>query len=345
MNIFDLTREGLENYFCSAGEKKYRAGQVFKSLYRMTKIEDMTDISKQLRGKLEADFEYFIPQIERKLVSKKDFVVKYLFRMSDGEYAEGVVLGYKHGLSMCISTQVGCRMGCKFCASTVKGLKRNLTPGEMSGQIIAARQDLGERISNIVLMGSGEPFDNWENVLDFLKNATDADGLGIGARHITLSTCGLVNGIEKLAGCGMEVNLSISLHAAADETRKKIMPVAKSVSIDEILRAAADYTSRTGRRVTYEYSLINGVNDTESDALELVKILKGTLSHVNLIPVNEIAERDFKKSLRVKEFQKILTGGGVNATVRRTLGSDINASCGQLRNEYEAQRGGAVCSD
>lgn len=338
MNIYDLTKDELKNYFISIGEKSFRAEQVFKNLYKTVEIDGMTDLSKALRERLKSDFTQYIPQIERKLISKKDFVVKYLFKMSDGEYAEGVVMGYKHGLSMCISTQVGCRMGCKFCASTLHGLKRNLTTGEITGQILAALKDLDRRISNIVLMGSGEPFDNYENVIKFIQNATNPDGLGIGARHITVSTCGLTDGIYRLAKEEIPVNLSISLHAPTDELRKQIMPVAKAVPIDALIKAANDYYKNTGRRVTYEYSLIKGVNDSEKEALKLAQLLKNTGSHVNLIPVNEVKEREYKTSVNTGKFQKILTDNGINATVRRTLGQDINASCGQLRNQYE--RGG-----
>ena len=338
MNIYDLTKDELKNYFTSIGEKSFRADQVFKNLYKTVNIDDMTDLSKSLRERLKSDFTQYIPQIERKLTSKKDFVVKYLFKMDDGEYAEGVVMGYKHGLSMCISTQVGCRMGCKFCASTLNGLKRNLTAGEITGQILAALKDLESRISNIVLMGSGEPFDNYENVLKFIQNATHPDGLGIGARHITVSTCGLTDGIYRLSKEGLPINLSISLHAPNDGLRKQIMPVANAVAIDDLIKAANDYYTTTGRRVTYEYSLIKGVNDSENEARQLVRLLKNTGSHINLIPVNEVKEREYKTSLNTREFQKILTENGINATVRRTLGQDINASCGQLRNQYE--RGG-----
>ncbi|MBQ7718911.1 MAG: 23S rRNA (adenine(2503)-C(2))-methyltransferase RlmN [Clostridia bacterium] len=338
MNIYDLTKDELKNYFTSIGEKSFRADQVFKNLYKTVNIDDMTDLSKSLRERLKSDFTQYIPQIERKLTSKKDFVVKYLFKMDDGEYAEGVVMGYKHGLSMCISTQVGCRMGCKFCASTLNGLKRNLTAGEITGQILAALKDLESRISNIVLMGSGEPFDNYENVLKFIQNATHPDGLGIGARHITVSTCGLTDGIYRLSKEGLPINLSISLHAPNDGLRKQIMPVANAVAIDDLIKAANDYYTTTGRRVTYEYSLIKGVNDSENEARQLVRLLKNTGSHINLIPVNEVKEREYKTSVNTREFQKILTENGINATVRRTLGQDINASCGQLRNQYE--RGG-----
>ena len=338
MNIYDLTVSDLKDYFSSIGEQSYRAVQVYKNIYKLTDFDGMSDIPKSLRERLKKDFTQFVPQIDRKLVSKKDYVIKYLFRMEDGEYAEGVVMEYIHGLSMCVSTQVGCRMGCKFCASTLHGLKRSLTAGEITGQIIAASTDIKKRISNIVLMGSGEPFDNFDNVEKFIENATSPDGLGIGARHITVSTCGLPDGIRRLAATGYPVNLSISLQAPCDEIRKKIMPVAKAVSMEELLKATNEYQSGTGRRVTYEYSLIKGVNDSSNEAVQLAQLLQKTGSHVNLIPVNEVREREYKTSVNIKEFQKILKDNGINVTVRRTLGSDINASCGQLRNERE--RGG-----
>ena len=245
MNIFDFTIEDLQSYFKEKGEKAFRAKQVFRHIYEGIPFCDMTDISKKMREELGRDFDTYLPEIVRKLVSKIDGTVKYLFKMADGEVVEGVVMSYKHGLSMCISTQVGCAMGCTFCASTLKGKKRNLSRSEMVGQIMAARKDWGQRISNIVLMGSGEPFDNYDNVIKFLKIATNEDALCIGARHITISTCGLVDGIYALADEGMQVNLSISLHASNDETRKSIMPVAKKYDIKTLLKACRDYFDKT----------------------------------------------------------------------------------------------------
>lgn len=334
MNIFDLTIEELKSYFEGAGEKPFRAKQVFRHIYEGAAFDDMTDISKALREKLKNDFSALLPSIARKWISKIDGTVKYLFEMADGEVVEGVVMSYKHGLSMCISTQVGCAMGCMFCASTLKGKKRNLTPGEISGQIMAAKKDLGQRISNIVLMGSGEPFDNYDNVLKFIRIATHEEGLGIGARHITLSTCGLVEGIYALADENIPVNLSISLHAPNDDIRKTIMPVAKKYDINSLIKACRDYFEKTKRRVTYEYALIDGVNDTKENAIELASILKGHGEHVNLIPVNYVAERKTKRSTNVLPFRDILLKNGVNATVRREMGADISAACGQLRNEH-----------
>lgn len=334
MNIFDFTIEDLQSYFKEKGEKTFRAKQVFRHIYEGIPFSEMTDISKALREELEGEFDTYLPKIVKKLTSKVDGTVKYLFEMADGEVVEGVVMSYKHGLSMCISTQVGCSMGCTFCASTLKGKKRNLAPSEMCGQILAAKKDLGRRISNIVLMGSGEPFDNYENVIKFLKIATNEDALCIGARHITISTCGLVDGINNLADEGMQVNLSISLHASNDETRRQIMPIAKKYDIKTLISACRDYFEKTKRRVTYEYALIDGVNDSEDTARELAALLKSGQEHVNLIPVNPVKERNTKKSRNVENFKNTLIRCGINATVRREMGSDISAACGQLRNEY-----------
>ena len=332
-NIYDLTYDDLKEYMKNAGEAKYRAEQVYRHIYEDTAIEDMTDVSKALRQKLSGDFYAFVPKIEKKLVSKIDGTVKYLFKMRDGEYAESVVMKYKHGLSICVSSQVGCAMGCAFCASTLHGLKRSLTPGEISGQIIAAKKDLGHRISNIVMMGSGEPFQNTENVLKFIKNAVNPHGLGIGARHITVSTCGILEGIRALSDLGYPINLSVSLHAPNDGIRKTLMPIAKSVSIEELIAACREFFKKTGRRVTFEYALIDGVNDSEENAKELSRLIGGDGSHINLIPVNYVKERGLKRSRAVMKFKSVLEKNGLNATVRREMGSDINAACGQLRNE------------
>ena len=332
-NLFDLTYDDLKEYMNNAGEPGYRANQVYRNVYKDVEIKDMTDISKGLRQKLSDDFYTFIPRIEKKLVSGIDGTVKYLFAMRDGEYAESVVMKYRHGLSVCVSSQVGCAMGCAFCASTLHGLRRNLTAGEISGQIIAAGKDLGQRISNIVIMGSGEPFMNTGNVFAFIKNAVNPDGLGIGARHITVSTCGILEGIRALSDFGIPINLSVSLHAPNDDIRKTLMPVAKTVSIDKLLSACREYFAKTGRRVTYEYALIDGVNDSRENAMELSRLLGHDGSHINLIPVNYVKERGLKRSKAVSEFKGVLEKNGLNATVRREMGADINAACGQLRNE------------
>lgn len=334
MNILDKTLSEIEEYL--SGEPKFRAKQIYKWMYSGAQsFDDMSNISKTLREKLANDFYIHIPTIKKKLCSKIDSTVKYLFEMRDGAFAEGVVMKYKYGLSMCISSQVGCRMGCAFCASTLLGLERNLTPGEIMGQILAAQRDMGERIHSIVMMGSGEPFDNADNVFKFLENAKHPDGLGLGARHITISTCGILKGIRRLADSGMQVNLSISLHAPNDDIRRQTMPIAKAVSIDELVGEARDYFNKTHRRVTFEYALIEGVNDGKEHALELLKLLDGKEDfHINLIPVNAVKERNFKRSgrERIDNFANTLIRGGLKATVRREMGADINAACGQLRN-------------
>jgi len=334
VNIFDFSIEDLQKYFAEKGEKPFRAKQVFKHIYEGIPFAEMTDISKKMREELENDFECTLPKIVKKLTSKIDGTVKYLFQMGDGEVVEGVVMSYKHGLSMCVSTQVGCAMGCVFCASTLKGKKRNLAPSEITGQIMAAKEDFRQRISNIVLMGSGEPFDNFDNVLKFIKIANNEDGLCIGARHITLSTCGLVEGIKALADENIPINLSVSLHAPNDEIRKSIMPIARKYDMETLLSACREYFRKTKRRITYEYALIDGVNDSDDNARELASILEKGQEHVNLIPVNHVSERDTKKSNNVNSFKNILTKCGINATVRREMGADISAACGQLRNEY-----------
>jgi len=336
MNIFDCTIEDLQKYFEEKGEKSFRAKQVFKHIYEGLSFDEMTDVSKKTRQMLSEDFDTFLPTIERKLVSKIDKTVKYLFKLCDGNVVEGVIMRYKHGISMCVSTQVGCSMGCTFCASTLKGKIRNLYPGEILGQIMAAKKDLGERISNIVLMGSGEPFDNYDNVMKFIRITIHPDGLGIGARHITLSTCGIADKIREFAMEGLQVNLSLSLHATTDEKRKEIMPVANKYSIKELLDACRYYIIQTGRRISFEFALIAGVNDDEETALALAKLLRGMIAHVNLIPVNEIVNGKFKKSRPedVDKFMNILNSSGIVATVRRELGSDIDAACGQLRQKH-----------
>lgn len=332
MNIFDFTHEKLKRYLLDMGEKSYRADQIFKQLYQGRAVSDMTDLPKNLRETMTEQFSHTLPEIEKKLVSVLDGTVKYLFRMSDAALVEGVVMRYRHGISMCVSSQVGCAMGCAFCASAVGGLERNLTAGEISGQIMSAEKDLGERISNIVMMGSGEPFDNLENVMDFIKNATHPDGLAVGARHITVSTCGIKEGIERLADSGIPVNLSLSLHAPTDEMRRKMMPAASKIQLSELIACCRGYFERTRRRVTYEYALIKDLNDSEDTAEKLAALLKGAGAHVNIIPVNSVRGKSFSKSERVGAFKKTLENNGINATVRREMGADINAACGQLRN-------------
>ena len=329
----------LEQYFVSIGEAKFRAKQVFTRLHRGERIAEITNLSKALRERLTEETLDTLPEVEEKLVSKIDGTVKYLFRLYDGACIESVFMKYKHGNTLCISSQVGCRMGCKFCASTIGGKVRDLLPSELLGQIIAAEKDSGERISNIVMMGIGEPLDNYDNVIKFLRLVNHPDGLNIGYRHISLSTCGVVSGIEKLAEENMPITLSISLHAANDERRSEIMPINNKWKVADLLSACVSYYKTTGRRISFEYTLISGKNDSEADALELAQLLNsyfrpiGAPIHVNLIRVNEVKETGFKKGSAesVKAFAATLEKRGITATVRRKLGSDVNAACGQLR--------------
>ena len=329
----------LEQYFVSIGEAKFRAKQVFTRLHRGERIAEITNLSKALRQKLTEETLDTLPEVEEKLVSKIDGTVKYLFRLYDGACIESVFMKYKHGNTLCISSQVGCRMGCKFCASTIGGKVRDLLPSELLGQIIAAEKDSGERISNIVMMGIGEPLDNYDNVIKFLKLVNHPDGLNIGYRHISLSTCGVVSGIEKLARENLPITLSISLHAANDERRSEIMPINNKWKVADLLSACVSYYKTTGRRISFEYTLISGKNDSEADALELAQLLNsyfrpiGAPIHVNLIRVNEVKETGFKKGSAesVNAFAATLEKRGITATVRRKLGSDVNAACGQLR--------------
>ena len=335
MNLGDLTNEQLKEYIKNAGEGAFRAKQVFKWIHSgIESADEMTNISNSLRGKLSEDFEIYLPRIYKKFVSKIDGTVKYLFELSDGNIIESVVMDYHHGKSICISSQVGCRMGCSFCASTLHGLARNLTPFEIEGQILKAQKDIGEKIKNVVIMGIGEPLDNYDNIITFLKNVNEEDGLNIGYRHITLSTCGLADKIYRLADEGMPINLAISLHAPNDEVRKSLMPVAKAYSLSELLGACDYYFEKTHRRITFEYALVKGKNASSDEARELSSLISGKNAHVNLIPVNPVTERN---NIRTNEketiaFQKELERLGINATIRRELGADINASCGQLRN-------------
>lgn len=332
INLKDLTYDQLIDFIKSKGEGAFRAKQIFSWLHKgVDSIDEMTNLSLKLREKLKEDCFVSSPDIELKLTSKIDGTVKYLFSLSDGNCIETVVMKYNHGLSVCISTQVGCAMGCGFCASTIDGKVRNLTAGEITDQVIFAQKDLGQRISNIVLMGIGEPFDNFDNVYTFLQNITHEAGTNIGWRHISLSTCGIVPGIIKLADMQTQLNLCISLHASDNKTRSKIMPVNKKYSIEQLLDAARYYIEKTNRRITFEYSLIDGVNDTDAHADRLSELLGGMLCHVNLIPVNQVKERNYQKSNAVKRFCERLNNKGINATIRRELGSDISASCGQLR--------------
>ena len=335
VRLKDLTFEQLTEYLCSLGLSKFRGRQVFEWLYRgVTSFDEMTNLSKDLRTQLSELCEITTLEVVTKQVSS-DGTIKYLFRLTDGETVESVLMDYKHGHPICISTQVGCNMGCKFCASTIGGKVRDLTAGEIIDQILFAQKDSGKQVSNIVLMGIGEPMDNYEAVTTFIRNANHFAGLNIGARHISLSTCGLVDGIYKLAEEGIPVTLSVSLHAPNDELRSSLMPVNKKYPIAKLMQAIRDYIEKTNRRVTFEYSLIEGVNDNKEQAYELIKLTKGMLAHINLIPVNQVKGKTYVKSNpeRVQAFRDILEQNGLTTTVRRELGSDIEASCGQLRRE------------
>ena len=343
-DIKSLTFDELNNEILSIGLPKFRTGQIYSWLHEKgaESFDEMSNLSKDLRQKLNEN--YFIPsvKIEDKYVSKIDETVKYLFKLYDGEYVEAVIMKYKYGYTICISSQVGCKMGCKFCASTLAGFKRNLLPAEMESQLHIAQKDLNIRISHIVLMGIGEPLDNYDNVIKFIKTVNNDNGLNISMRDITLSTCGLVPKMYDLANEQMPITLTLSLHAPNDKIRSSMMPVNDKWSVDEAIAACKNYADKTGRRVSFEYTLINGVNDTEECAKELASKLSGMLCHVNLIPVNDVEERGNIRSTdkSIKNFCETLYSLGINATIRRTLGSDINASCGQLRrkkNEGEIQ--------
>ncbi len=343
-DILSLSMEELEAFVSDElGEAKYRAGQIFTNIHKGVHPSDITNLSKSLREKINEKCEYRLPIIKRKLVSAIDGTVKYLFELIDGNCIETVVMKYNHGNTVCISSQVGCRMGCRFCASTIGGKVRDLTPSELLGQVIVAQKDMGERISNIVMMGIGEPLDNFNNVVKFLQLVGCEAGLNIGYRHISLSSCGIVDKIYELARLDLPITLSISLHAPDDETRSAIMPINNKWGISALLTSLKDYYSVTKRRISFEYTLIAGKNDSIQNAEKLAALLNSSLRtkkesmpiHVNLIPVNEVKETGFKRSgeAAVKAFAAHLEKRGIRATVRRRLGSDINASCGQLRRE------------
>lgn len=319
------------------GEKPFRAGQIYKWLHvdKVETFDEMTNISKDLRQKLSDEFEIRTLEPVKVLISKIDGTRKYLFRIKGGTIIESVLMRYHHGNSVCISTQSGCRMGCRFCASTLNGLDRNLEPSELLEQIYQIEKNIGEKVSNIVLMGSGEPLDNYDNVTKFLELITDENGANISQRNITLSTCGLVSKINELAMKHLQITLAISLHASDDETRRKLMPIANKYTIDEVLEACRNYFKETGRRITFEYSLVAGENDTIGEADRLAARIKGINCHVNLIPVNPIKERDFVQSGKraVLDFKRRLEKYKINVTIRREMGRDINGACGQLRNE------------
>lgn len=337
-DILSYSLEELEAALAEIGEKKFRAKQIYEWLHvqRVSEFDKMSNISLSLRTKLDEEFYINSINIVKKLESHIDNTVKYLYELSDGNHVECVMMEYKHGNSLCISTQVGCKMGCLFCASTIAGFKRNLLPSEMLLQIYTAEKESGKHVDSLVLMGIGEPLDNFDNVVKFLQLLSYETGKNMSLRHVSLSTCGLVNRIYDLAEYKFGLTLSISLHAVTDKKRSEIMPVNNRFCISELLQACRDYIDKTGRRISFEYSVIHSVNDSPEDAAGLIKLLKNMNCHVNLIPVNEIKERDFKADRKsLEKFEEMLIKGGLNATTRRTLGADINAACGQLRREYE----------
>lgn len=335
-----MTLAELRGEFAELGEPAFRAGQVYSWIHRGARsFEEMTNLSKALRLRLAERYELTAPTAVRKLVSKKDGTIKYLWRLSDGNCVESVLMQYHHGNTVCISSEVGCAMGCAFCASTRGGLVRRLTPLEMLDQVLFTQLDSGLPVSNIVLMGIGEPLDNYDTVLRFLELVNSPEGMNIGMRHISLSTCGLVERIDRLAEENLQLTLSVSLHAPTDEIRSTIMPVNRRYNVQTLLAACKRYFEKTGRRISFEYAMIRGVNDTPEMAKLLASRLRGIAAHVNLIPLNDIPESPLKPSYPevVQTFQKILEQHGIPATVRRTLGSDINASCGQLRRNFERE--------
>ena len=334
----------LSDLLKSMGEPKFRALQLFKWLQSgVNSFDEMTNIPKSTREKLENTCYIASVKIVRKFESKLDETVKYVYELYDGEYIESVLMKYEHGYTVCVSTQVGCRMGCSFCASGINGLTRNLTASEILAQITEAQRDNGIRVSNVVMMGMGEPLDNFENSARFLELVSDENGLNIGLRHISLSTSGVVTGIEKLTKLDMPITLSISLHAPNDKIRSEMMPVNRKWNIDSLLNACKEYQKVTTRRISFEYALIDGLNDTAECAEELGRRLKGIMCHINLIPANPVKENSYKPPNRknILRFKSLLEAKGLNVTVRRTLGADINASCGQLRKKVKEEQNDA----
>ncbi len=341
-DLLSCTPEEIADFAKELGLPSYRAKQIFSGIHSGKRISEITNLPIKLREELCALSIDRLPTVERKQCSAKDATVKYLFRLFDGEFIESVFMKYNHGNTLCISSQVGCRMGCKFCASTIDGKLRDLYPSEMLGQILAAQSDTGERISNVVMMGIGEPLDNYDNVIKFLRLLGEEDGLNIGMRHVSLSTCGIVPNIYKLAEEKLPVTLSISLHASNDEMRSSLMPVNRKYPLDELMRACVHYSKASGRRVSFEYTLIAGQNDNRETALSLSALIKryfgssGEPVHVNLILVNPVAERSYTRpaAKAAEDFKETLISQKINATVRRRLGTDIDAACGQLRRSH-----------
>ena len=337
-DIASFTLDELKDEMKEIGEKPFRAGQIYEWLHKKLadRFDEMTNLSLSLREKLDQNYEIRKVEMVRRQISKIDGTNKFLFCLQDGNMVESVLMKYKHGNSVCISSQVGCRMGCRFCASTLDGLERNLTPSEMLRQIYQIQKISGERVSNIVIMGTGEPLDNYDNVRKFIQLLTDENGLHISQRNVTLSTCGIVPNIRRLADEELQITLALSLHASSQEKREKLMPIAKQYELSEVMDVCRYYHDKTGRRLTFEYSLVGGVNDHAEDARELADLLKGLNGHVNLIPVNPIKERDFVQpsSSVTQAFKNKLEKNGINVTIRREMGRDINGACGQLRRSY-----------
>lgn len=337
-DVKSMTLEELQLLMQEMGEPKFRGKQIFEWLHQkqVSSFGEMTNLSRKLQERLAQETKIGGVEMVERLLSKEDGTRKYLFALENGSVIESVLMQYDYGNTVCVSTQAGCRMGCKFCASTLDGVERSLTAGEMLSQVYEIQKDLGKRISGVVLMGSGEPLDNYENVLKFIRLLNDPSGQNMGQRHITLSTCGLIEKMYQLAEENLQITLAVSLHAPNDEIRRQIMPVAKANPMEKLLKACVDYASHTKRRVTFEYALIQGVNDSDACARELGEKLHGMLCHVNLIPMNPVKERNFTKSsaARVQRFAELVQQSGVETTVRRRLGSDIDAACGQLRRKY-----------
>ncbi len=345
-DILSLSYSELQDEILNRlGEKKFRAGQIYDWLHKKKAVsfDEMTNLSANLRLQLNDTFCIKRLNIVRKLESAIDNTVKYLYRLDDGNIVESVVMEYSFGLSICVSTQIGCKMGCDFCASAIAGFVRNLTASEILQQKYEAERDLGRKISRVVLMGIGEPLDNYDNVIRFIRLVTAPEGDGISQRHVTLSTCGIVPRIYDLSEEDLSVNLAVSLHSPDDESRSRIMPVNRKYGLNELMKACRHYTEKTGRRITFEYAVIENVNSSSAEAHKLSGLLKGMISHINLIGVNDVKERDYSSSSgHVEKFKNELVRLGVNATVRRKLGADIDAACGQLRREFESSRGDMI---
>lgn len=339
-DILSMLPQEIEAELSALGEPKYRAKQIFAWLSRGARSFDaMSDLPKALREKLKSNFELYAPKVLSKQQSQIDGTIKYLWELKDGNAVETVVMSYKHGNTVCISCQVGCRQGCAFCASTIGGLVRGLEPSEMLDEVLFSQLDSGKRISNIVLMGIGEPLDNFDNVIRFLELVNHSEGMNIGMRHISLSTCGITERFDQLAALDLQLTLSVSLHAPDDETRSMLMPANRGRGVERLMACCRDYYRRTGRRISFEYAMIDGVNDTERHARLLAKRAGSTGAHVNLIPLNHVEERAFRPSSpgHMRAFIKILEENGVNVTVRRKLGEDVDASCGQLRRKIQGK--------